>query len=211
MPLIKLLLSPRLCLLLAFILPCALSAQTRTWTDTQGRSFEGLLLGYDDEFARIERTSDKRQFKLPRENLSEADNAFLDQLQRQERLETFLKDTPKTFDDAYDLSVDDDTPVFIFYRNGAVLSEFDARVEKFLTDPDFQAFIKDKAKIAVIRQKDDNFEAIAQTYVNTTDRPCMLVIKGFRNYSLRGFIDMPMEKFHEHVQDMYKTYDESIH
>lgn len=198
-----------ICLVLAMAAGHAADV-TRNWTDKQGRSFEGLLLTYDDEFVRVERTDDKRQFKLPRKNLSDADNAFLDGLRRQERVEKFLKDIPQTFDDAFDASVDDDMPVYIFYRNGASAGEFDGLVEKFVAEPRFQEFIKDKALVAVLREKDDGFEAAAHTYVNNSDRPCVIIIKGYRNHSLRSFTDTTMEQFMENMKELYKDYDTDV-
>jgi len=194
--------------LLALPLLASAADITRDWTDKQGRSFEALLLSYDDEFVRVERTSDKRQFKLPRNSLSEVDNAYLDGLQRAELIEKILKDVPKTYDDAHELSVDEDMPVFIFYRNGASSGEFDGLVEKFAIAPEFQEYLKDKALLSVISQNDVNFEAIAQSYISNSDRPCMIIIKGYRTHSLRALSDTDIDAFMENVKAMYKQYDE---
>lgn len=199
------------CLLALLLLPCLIAAQTREWTDTQGRSFEGLLLGDDGQNVRIERSSDKQVFKLPRKSLSDSDNAYLDQLKQKERVDQLLKDIPKTYDEANELSVDKDVPVYIFYRNSGSPSEFDGLVAKLVVDPGFQEYIKDKAKVAVVRDKDVNFEAIAAGFINNSDRPCMLIIKGFRSYSIRTFSDTTPEQFRELAKEMYTAYDQSIY
>lgn len=202
-----------LCVILLFSLltGCLVGAQTRTWTDKQGRGFEGLLLRYDDESVFIERTSDKRQFTLQRSTLSDADNVFLDELDRRERLKEFLKDTPTNYDDAFEKSVDDQVPMLIFYRNGAGYVEFEAMVAKFLTDPQFQERIKDKLFVVVVKDKDVSLEGLIHSHVDNSSNACMSLIKETRVYGNRSFVDMPTDRFLEHVDSLWKDYNQSIH
>jgi hypothetical protein len=67
------------CLAAALALPLASLAQPRTWTDRDGRSVEAELVRADATSVVIRR-ADGREFTLPRERLSAADLAFLDQV-----------------------------------------------------------------------------------------------------------------------------------
>ncbi|WP_269540669.1 hypothetical protein [Cerasicoccus fimbriatus] len=198
-------------LLFSLFTTSLVGAQTRTWTDKQGRGFEGLLLRHDKESVFVERTSDKRQFTLPRSTLSDADNVFLDELDRQERLKEFLKDTPTNYDDAFEKSVDEQMPMLIFYRNGAGYAEFDAMVAKFLTDPQFQERIKDKLFVVVVKDKDVSLEGLIYSHVDNSSNACMSLIKETRVYGNRSFVDMPTDRFLDSVDGLWKNYNQSIH
>ncbi|GHC05456.1 hypothetical protein [Cerasicoccus arenae] len=188
-----------------------LLAQSRNWTDKEGRSFEGLMISYDAEFVRIERSDDKRQFKLERTKLSAADNVYLDELIRKELVEKFLKDVPDTYSKAYDKSIKEEMPALIFYRNQGGYAEFDALIEKFLIDPKFQEKIKDRAFIAIVREKDTDLEGVIMDYVTTSQRPCMSIIKEHRYYGNRVFANTTKQGFLDNVDLLLKHADESIY
>ncbi|WP_309382246.1 hypothetical protein [Cerasicoccus frondis] len=195
-------------MLALLLMPLCLLAQVRTWTDTQGRSFEGLLLGYDENEVRIERTSDKRQFKLPRNKLSAEDNAYLDLRTQEAALEELLADAPKSFDEAFEKTIDDRMPMLVFYLNAGGADEFNRLLARQLTNPDFQALIEDEAFIVVIRDKNVDLEGLLYRYGNN-GKPCMAFVKDTRTYGLRNFEAMSSDRFVKVVKDMFKEYNQS--
>ncbi|WP_309400871.1 hypothetical protein [Cerasicoccus maritimus] len=195
--------------LLAF--PLCLSAASRTWTDTQGRSFEGILLQYDDETALIERTADKRQFKLPLKSLSAGDNAYIANLINQEHLEKVMKDLPKDFNEAFEKSVDENIPMLVFYRNQETEAGFDQLVAKFVTDPKFQAKYQDKVLIVLVREKNVEVEELVGAHVHHSSSACISIMRESRSYGSRGLSNKSPEAFLKDVDYLWSRYDQSIY
>ncbi|WP_269540670.1 hypothetical protein [Cerasicoccus fimbriatus] len=167
---------------------CALSAQTRTWTDAEGRSFEGVLLSHTPMTVFIERTSDKRQFTIERSKLSQADNDFLDEMDRQQRVKEFLAKTPDSFEDAVKLSERKKLPAFIVYRNQEPEDKFLAAVDRLLDQPEFQAKIKGRAVLVVITQREDDLERRIGSWTAEYPDACRAIFFGSQNQSLGPFM-----------------------
>lgn len=192
--------------------PLIASAQVRTWTNTEGQSFEGLLLRFDEKEVYIERTSDKRQFSLPRTSLSAADNAYLDQRLTQQRVEEFLKDVPKTWDAGYNKCIKEDMPALVFYRGGMGQSEFDALVAKHLTDPKLQEIIKGKVFLVIIPDDDTEFEGqLGASYTAYEDYAICAIIKEYKNYTVRVWRDAEPEAFQTAIKEDLVAYDKSVY
>lgn len=64
--------------LLLGMLACAEEAETRKWTDTSGRSFDGSLVSATADAVEVKR-ADGKTFTISRAKLSKEDNAYLDQ------------------------------------------------------------------------------------------------------------------------------------
>jgi len=71
----------RLCSILCCLLsvsPCLSKAETRIWTDVNGRTLEALLLKQSSESVTLRRSQDQQVFEIPLSNLSAADRRFLE-------------------------------------------------------------------------------------------------------------------------------------
>lgn len=178
-----------LLLQLTFVLwVCALGAQTRTWTDVEGRSFEGVMLSHTQMTVFIERTSDKRQFTIERSKLSQADNDFLNEMDRQQRVKEFLAKTPDSFEDAVKLSERKKLPALIIYRNQEPEDKFLAAVDRLLDQPEFQAKIKGRAVLVVITQHDEELERRIGSWIAEYLDACRAIFFGSQNQSLGPFM-----------------------
>ncbi|MDF1826151.1 MAG: hypothetical protein P1U68_16005 [Verrucomicrobiales bacterium] len=79
-------------LLLALFHPL-LSAESRTWTSSEGKSFEGSLQSATESSASIRR-SDGRTFDVPLDKLSETDRSYIFQVLRDQTREEGLSEGP---------------------------------------------------------------------------------------------------------------------
>jgi len=74
-------------------------ANGRTWTNQEGRTFEGVIAEVNDNNVSIRRALDRRKFTMPIKDLSEADQAyikkFLDDKSKQDEPENDFPETEK--------------------------------------------------------------------------------------------------------------------
>ncbi len=197
--------------------PAVVWANARTWTDQEGRSFAGVMLDFTPMMVTIERTSDKRSFSFERSKLSEADNAYLDQLALQARMEEFLKDVPTTYRDADRLSQRKRRPVYIIYRNQEDEAAFDARVDRLVNTPELRELLAGRVVLAVVSERDAEFEAELGDWVGQWPQACMVVIyrgdeKALFNFDdfdkMRGKTEMEffLAQVREQLEDVERFY-----
>lgn len=67
------------CLFALFLIGAPLHAETRLFTDTSGRSFQGELIKFTAGFVTIKRSSDGQEFTVKANNFSAEDNAYFAQ------------------------------------------------------------------------------------------------------------------------------------
>lgn len=81
-------------LLFAFCLSTLATAAPRSWTSTDGKSFQGDLVQATDKEVKIKRASDFQIFKLPVERLSAEDQKFVAGIVREQNRDVGIKASP---------------------------------------------------------------------------------------------------------------------
>lgn len=144
-------------------------AEGRTWTDKEGRQFEGKLESVNERFVHIRRASDNKVFQVDRSLLSGADQKFLGLIELDNEIATFLKKHPSTLESSTNLSKRESLPVMAFYIGKSSKQKFNEHVYKYLMHEKFLARVKNDAVVAIIYEKEPNLDKMIERY--DTDFP----------------------------------------
>lgn len=174
-----------------FLIPALLFshsvASARIWSDQAGRTFEGELVRLDSKFAYIERTEDRRQFAVARAILSEADQAYVKDLEIEKEITVFMAGVQNNFSDAAKISKARGIPAYIFYRNKLPPDNFKKLVQTFLMRKEFLEKIQDRCILTIIDQEDAELERRIASWVAKYNSSPMMIFRGLNNQSVYLF------------------------
>ena len=135
---------------------------SKTWTDKDGRQFDGKLESLDTNNVSIRRETDNKRFTIDRAILSDQDQQYLEEYETKNEVLEFIEQYPSTLDDSIKLSIRKNLPSVIFYQASSSQVDYFSFIKNYMMNEEFEKITKRRAILAFVTEKENRLH----TWVN---------------------------------------------